>query len=392
MPRTNVPSYRLHKPSGQAIVSLSDKIFYLVKYKSKASREKYNDLIAEYITNNRKLPPTRSLSDFPIEKLAFDYLDFSEKYYSNHGKPTDTFGHCKLAIEPIVRHYGGESISDFGPLSLVFIRDKWVEAGIARKTINRWTGIIKQMFQWGVTYELVDANIYHALQAVSNLKLGRTTAPEYEEVPPVDLEIVEKTIPFMPPVIVDMVWVQLYAGMRPQDVRNMRVCDIDRSGNIWKYTPFTHKTKHRGKTRNLAIGPKAQAVLIPYLEAKSDTPEAFLFSPVDTLKLINQEKRRTRKTKVQPSQICRKKSAPKRKPCEQYSRSSYNRAIQRACEKAGIEPWSPTQLRHTAGTKVRDEFGLEYAQAVLGHASAKTTEIYAQVSFEKAAEVMRKIG
>jgi integrase len=263
----NIPSYRLHKPSGQAIVSLSGKIFYLGKYKSKASREKYNELVAEYMGNDRKLPPKRTQSEYRIEKLIFDYLDYAEKYYSNNGKPTEAFGHCKTALDPVVRHYGRESISDFGPLSLVFIRDKWVDAGIARKTINRWTGIIKQMFQWGVTYEMVEANIYHALQAVPNLKMGRTTAPEYDEVPPIDLETVEKTIPFMPPIIADMVWVQLYAGMRPQDVRNMRVCDIDRSGDIWKYTPYTHKNKHRGKTRELAIGPKAQAVLIPYLEA-----------------------------------------------------------------------------------------------------------------------------
>ncbi|MDR3233259.1 MAG: tyrosine-type recombinase/integrase [Planctomycetaceae bacterium] len=57
----------------------------------------------------------------------------------------------------------------------------------------------------------------------------------------------------------------------------------------------------------------------------------------------------------------------------------------RACVKAGIEIWSPNRLRHSAGSKVREKYGLEYAQAVLGHANAKTAEIYAEVSFEKAA-------
>jgi site-specific recombinase XerD len=49
-------------------------------------------------------------------------------------------------------------------------------------------------------------------------------------------------------------------------------------------------------------------------------------------------------------------------------------------------------LRHAGGTEVRDKFGVEYAQAVLGHANIKTTEIYAKVMFEKAAQVAKEIG
>jgi site-specific recombinase XerC len=43
-------------------------------------------------------------------------------------------------------------------------------------------------------------------------------------------------------------------------------------------------------------------------------------------------------------------------------------------------------------TEVRNKFGLDAAQVCLGHANAKTTEIYAEVDFEKAAEVAREIG
>ena len=53
------------------------------KYKSKAIREKYVELIAEYTANNRKLPPTRSQSELLIETLIFRYLEYTEKYYSN---------------------------------------------------------------------------------------------------------------------------------------------------------------------------------------------------------------------------------------------------------------------------------------------------------------------
>ena len=209
---------------------------------------------------------------------------------------------------------------------------------------------------------------------------------------PVDDETVDKTLPFLPPVVADMVQIQRLAGLRPQDVFNMRSCDIDRSRDVWLYRPFKHKTKHRGKERALAIGPRAQEILLPYIVRKADNPEAFLFSPKDSVRIQNQEKRERRKSKVQPSQRDRRKPNPKRIPKEQYTKDSYNRAVCRACERAGIEQWSPNQLRHSAGTEIRDKYGLEYAQAVLGHTNAKTTEIYAAINFEKAAKVMREIG
>ncbi len=310
MPKKNIPSYRLHKPTSQAIVSLRGKMFYLGQYKSQASWERYNELIAEYLTNDCKLPPTRSRNEISIEELVIRFLEYAEGYYVKNGKPTDTFTHCRLALSPLVRHYGSNPVSDFGPLSLVFVRDKWVEAGTARETINRWVNIVRQAFRWGVAHELVAADILHALEAVDSLKAGRTTAPEYQEIESVSDEILEKTLPHLPPTVADMVRVQRLAGLRPQDIRNMRACDIDRTGGVWKFKPFTHKTEHHGKQRILPIGPRVQAILLPYLIDKQDSPDAFLFSPADSEAARKLEMRESRKTPVQPSQ--RKRETPPR--------------------------------------------------------------------------------
>ena len=53
-----------------------------------------------------------------------------------------------------------------------------------------------------------------------------------------------------------------------------------------------------------------------------------------------------------------------------YDRDSFRRAIHHACDKAEIRRWSPSRLRHNAGTFVRKEFGLEAAQIILGHKRA----------------------
>jgi site-specific recombinase XerC len=54
--------------------------------------------------------------------------------------------------------------------------------------------------------------------------------------------------------------------------------------------------------------------------------------------------------------------------------------------------WSPNQLRHSRATAIRERYGIEAAQTVLGHADPRVTEIYAERDFAMAARIMREIG
>ncbi len=54
--------------------------------------------------------------------------------------------------------------------------------------------------------------------------------------------------------------------------------------------------------------------------------------------------------------------------------------------------WHPNQLRHTAATDIRAEFGIEAAQVLLGHSSANMTEIYAERDLMKAKAAMQEVG
>jgi hypothetical protein len=53
-----VPSYRRHKQSGQAIVTLRGRDHLLGPYGTKASRAEYDRLIAEWVANGRQSRPT----------------------------------------------------------------------------------------------------------------------------------------------------------------------------------------------------------------------------------------------------------------------------------------------------------------------------------------------
>jgi integrase len=72
--------------------------------------------------------------------------------------------------------------------------------------------------------------------------------------------------------------------------------------------------------------------------------------------------------------------------------NSFRRAIHQACDKAGIDRWSPNRLRHSTATEVRREFGLEGAQIILDHTSANVSQVYAERDIAKGVEIARKIG
>lgn len=51
--------------------------------------------------------------------------------------------------------------------------------------------------------------------------------------------------------------------------------------------------------------------------------------------------------------------------------------------------WRPNRLRHTAATHVRELFGLEAAQLLLGHTRCDVTQVYAEVNARKLVEIIK---
>jgi integrase len=225
-------------------------------------------------------------------------------------------------------------------------------------------------------------------------------------VQPVDDKHVDAVRTFVTPQVSAMIQVQRLTGMRPDDVTAMRPCDIDQAGDVWIYERRDHKNRWRGHRRLIPLGPKAQAILAPYMDRD---PEAYLFSPKESeawrqqTRLDNAGK--SRKTKIYPCEVrarstrkqARQRRKPKRVRHDRFTTNSYRRALEYGlakAKKAGIEipHWHPNQLRHTRGTEVRREHGVEAAQVVLGHARADVTQVYAEKNLAKAVEIARLSG
>jgi len=404
MPRNSgrVPAYRLHKPSGQARVIIHGEHIYLGPYGSPESREKYARLIAELAAGNPTLSESsevmRSTADFTVTELLAAYWQFAKTYYSKGGTPTKELSCMKEALGPLRTLYGRSQVRDFGPKALKAVRQHMIDQGLSRCLINRRIGRIKRVFKWAVAEELAPPSVYHGLQALPGLRYGRTEAREAAPIKPVPEAWVMAIVTHVSPQVAAMVQLQWLTGMRPCEVVAMRPCDIDRSNDVWIYEPFDHKNRWRGHDRKIPLGPKAQAILQPFLDRD---PTAYLFSPREAEEWRHAQQRKDRKTPMTPSQAKRRaKAKPKRAKRDHYDTSSYHGAIDYGIKKANkdkeekdqIAHWFPLQIRHSRGTEVRRRYGLDAAQATLGHARADVTEVYAEKNLELAVRIARETG
>jgi integrase len=352
--RSSPPSIRRHKPSQRAVVTLSGRDYYLgpwpdrQKKPSQEVRDAYDALVAEWLAGGRRQTTPITVSDLILKF----WMGFATVYYRHpDGSPTSEQDNYKLSLRPLRRLFGKLPAAEFSPLKLKAVRQSLIDDGISRGVINQRIGRIKRLFKWALGEELVPEPTYRALVAVEGLKAGRFEARETHRIEPVPDEHVEAVLPFLSLPVRGMVRVQRLTGMRPGEVARLRGRDLDTSDEVWTFKPPRHKTAWWGKERVVLIGPKCQEVLKPFL--KSD-PDAYLFSPREARELLYAAKRAARKSKVQPSQVCRRKITLKRKPREFYSRFTFGSAVARACIKAGVPHWHPNQLRHSRATDAPD--------------------------------------
>jgi integrase len=391
--RKRVPRYRLHKPSGQAVVTIDGKDIYLGKHGSTASRDEYKERIETW-KKTLKRPTVAVVSPrhkSTITEIVVAYVVFADGYYRKDKEPTNEVRMIKSALKVVRQIHGRTYAVEFGPLALKECRNEMIRLNWCRSHINKQVDRIKRMLKWATENEMIPGTVYEALRCVAGLKRGRTDAREGRKVKPISDADVMATLEHLPPVVAGMVQVQRFTGARPGEICDMRPGDINRKADPWEYVPRSHKTEHHDRPRVIFVGPKAQKILLPYLLRPAD---AYCFSPREAEGKRRAAQHEARKTPIscgnKPGSNVKPK--PRRTAGEKYDRNSYGRAIRRAAQKANVGIWSPHRLRHSFATEVRKQFGLEAVQVALGHSKANTSEIYAERDFAKAAFVARQIG
>lgn len=441
----DAPGYHRHrdrKRGDRAFVLIAGKRIYLGAWNSPESREAYEREVAQWLANGRKAAPEPELVPAPARSTKADpatggtcvvevieaFWKHAKSYYRHEdGTPTGVVERTiRYALRPLRLLYADLPADDFGTAALARLRNYMVEEGLARRVVNDRVDVVKRMFRWAESQQLVARGTYHNLATLEPLKPGRTLAPERDAVEPVAWEHVEATLPHLPDTLRAMVLLQWKTGMRPGEVVAIREADIDKSADDWIYRPRQHKSKHRGKRREVPLLAEARAILGPFLGAKRE----FLFVA------SGHKAKAVRYTTSTYAQAVRRGAAAASAPGRHEAilaaipanvRDFFENKIRRLAahlnakrlallveriatrkqldgeklaklavaalnaHKDTVPAWSPNQLRHAAATRIANAHRIEDAQLVLGHADMRTTARYVKPDLQRAIDAMRKL-
>lgn len=351
-----VPKYRKHSTRDYAFVEWRGRRHPLPgRHGSDTSKNAYQRFLREHVVTD---PDRLAAPAATVQGVVRYFMVHAEQHYPAGAKSERA--NCHYAAKVLLDFHRTTPVADFGPTALKSIQRSMAEAKHSRTYINSTVNRIKRMFRWAASEELIPAQVSHALDTVDGLRVGRTEAIEPEPVQPVPWEHVAPVVHYLMPPVRAMLMLQFYTGVRSKTLCNARREQFSLGDPLWIWRP-RHKTEHLGHSLVVYIGPRCQHILLPFL-----TRDGYLFTPQDV--------RRDRRYR------------------DHYDSASYGTAIYRAQKKAGVPHWCPHQLRHSLGTTVREKYGVEAAQAVLGHASLSATEIYAEKRSGLAAQVAMDLG
>jgi hypothetical protein len=107
----SIPTYRKHRASGQAVVSLNGRDFYLGPHGTRASQLEYDRLIGEWLQQGRQIHPTPDGGEPTVVELMAAYLHYAQRYYRKDNRPTGENGAIRCALRVVKLLYGRKPCS-----------------------------------------------------------------------------------------------------------------------------------------------------------------------------------------------------------------------------------------------------------------------------------------
>lgn len=362
MPRKAQFPPKLHTHRGRARVKWQGRWHDCGKAGTDAADRKYRRMLL--VWRDDPTAPVRDTEGLSVAGLC-------AAYQAAQSYPPGERLQITRAIELLLDLHLDTPCKDFGPLALgawqrelagrtkphrlVGAQQQLVPAPLyTRSYISKLIRIVRMIFKWGVATERITAEQHAALMSVPGLRAGQGKPPRRKRI--VGDGDFERTVAALPGAARRLVRVLRLTGARPSELFRLKALDLDRSGDVWVFTPGQHKTSEAGRERPIGFGPRAQAALVEGLEG--DGSDGYFVHEGGRF----------------------------------YNRNSLRQAVHRACRRAKVERWNPYDMRHTRATEVRRRFGLEAAQVLLGHSRADVTQVYAQRDFTLAEKVARETG
>ena len=361
---------KLCKQGNLAYVRIHGRKTYLGIHGTAEAQREYHRVVAEYHANASA--PPRDKKGITLDELCLRFLEDKKDKIS-----AKQWGNYKSLIEILLSQYAGLPAHEFSPNKLRTLRVEFVKRGYVRQQCNKRAGLVRSIFKWGASHELVAAETWNALRSLEYIKKGETIAPEGKKRKAIPQSYIERTLAELSPTVAAMVRIHLATAARPSEICSMRIENIDRTNpDLWVFRLDSHKTDwlEDDDGRVIYLARQEIAILAPIIK---DRAVGFVFCPQAAVAEHKAKRRtQTRGQKKTPSRVKRdaeREKTPKVKFNECYTPTAYRRAIARACQRAKVPHWFPYGLRHTGVTNVGLEHGIEAARHVAGHKDLRTT-------------------
>ncbi len=379
------PALLHHRASGRAYCRIDDVNHYLGAWDvardepSPEARAAYARLVARLAAGQTPSEPRNNAAILTVTQVVAAWLDAEAPRLAPKQRKL-----YLLSLKPLLRLYGPTEAADFDAealeaLQLACATGSWLTPEERTPGPGRWRpptdwcanvcnqrlGYVKTVWRWAERRKLVPPGSWANLRTVPGLRKTDRRVRHTARRRPATWDEVRAIARCAVAPVRALLLLMWWSGLRPAEAYTLTAAELDRSGDVWVYRPGKHKTAHLDVARQVAIGPKGQAVLRPWL-ALASSPDAILFRPVG------------RSRGVRP---------------EAYNDRSFAKAVAKAARKAGLEGVTAYCVRHAFKLRISRLYGLDAARTVMGHSAVSMTAQYAAgVDLESAKEVARRGG
>ena len=242
-----------------------------------------------------------------------------------------------------------------------------------RSYVNRLMKHFKRILAWGVNNGFLSPMFRESIRLFPGITSanprGLSDRPRRDSVSDSD---VLATLPYLTPIVADMVKIQRSACLRPSEVCDLRVGDIVFSDSgIATVERVKNKIARTGVHRQFAFGLAEQKILRKYCEGRES--QDYVFRLREHVDFIVESSRRNHEKEID------KKYLDRYGVC--FNSELYSKIIARAVKRAmkdnpDVTYWTPYQLRHAAYSAISAQYGYDVASKVAGHLSPCLARVY----------------
>lgn len=378
-----------HKASNQGYVFIEGKCIYLGTFGTPECRQRYRAELLRWEEEQKGERVERKVylgRGATIAELVEAFMrEVADVKFQIDGEKTTSWKACRLFLrDDLAARFGDMRADEFRHPEFEEYRQKYIQKGYARGSMKNVIARILVLFRWGHKKGVVSAETLTSLATSPEPDEGE----ERDPVGHVEPATLAKLLEFLkqPSAKCDyparrqrlsaMMEIQYLVGMRPGELVRMKSSEIRQDATVlvkgktiqifdeagkpyagWVFQPGRHKNLKRGRYLAYLIGPKARALLEPYLPQNS---EAYLWQG------------RLARTHL--------------------TYEAYQKIVREVCVRAGLPHIAVNQLRHGAATRYGLIAGIESASNVLNHASLDTTAIYFSRNLQSVTGLVEKHG